>query len=665
MTIDENIAASTAKEFKVLVSIDIGTTSTRVILFDRYGKDVASHQIEYSTSANTTLDGQQKIYSAEGTEISANYNLEIEGDETKDGPTLKYPGDGKIEIIPTHIISNVVACFAHCIIKLNEINDERRVKSQHPYIVAAIGIANMRETTILWDSETGEAVYDGLVWSDARTSEIVQNMKETTPKEKLDAIQQKCGLNISTYFSASKIRWLIDNVPNVQQSYQAGKLMFGTVDTWLIYHLTKGRTFATDVTNASRTMFMDINTLQYDSELFEFWNIDPNLLKFPEIKSSSEFYGNFELPNLKAIGAPDILTKEGKLALQALGNTVPINGVIGDQCASMVGQLAFKKGSAKATYGTGCFLMLNTGYKPLISKNGLVTTVGFWFKNMNQDDDSIAFYAIEGSIAVAGSCIQWLRDNLNIILRAQDVGPLASSVKNSGGVIFLPAFTGFFAPYWDQYAQGTIFGISQSVNFKHIARAALEGICFQVRAILKAMCQDAGGDSNFLDGDKPSGKQLISELAIDGGISKSKEFNQIQSDILGPCMKLYKSQVSEATALGAAIAAGCGFEKDDEKVWASFKEVKDCMNFKNSEVYESKMDKETRKEICRKWEKAVSQAGGWLSNGVRSALTEEEMARTSIKELERRIDLLQKHVDKRKNIAKDAEDAGKGTKRRC
>ncbi|CCH44821.1 glycerol kinase [Wickerhamomyces ciferrii] len=641
------------KEYKLVASIDIGTTSTRAILFNRRGEEVASHQIEYSTTANTTTDGKQKIYSAEGIQITATDDLEIEREDTEDGPTLTFPNPGWVEIKPTHIISNAVTCLASCKVTLDKVNKERKSRGEEEYKIVSIGIANMRETTILWDKDTGRAVHDGIVWNDTRTTDIVQDMLKNIPEEKLDAVKQKSGLTVSTYFSASKLRWLLDNKPHVKQAYEAGQLMFGTVDTWLMYHITQDHTFATDVTNASRTMFMDIKNFKYDSELFDLWNIDPELLQFPEIRSSSELFGYFKVPNLEAIGAPTLLTKEGEAALKSLGPLIPINGVLGDQSSSMVGQLALKKGSAKCTYGTGCFLLLNTGSQPLNSDNGAVTTVGYWFKNLQDEEDATAHYALEGSIAVAGSCVQWLRDNLKLIEKAQDIGPLATLVPNAGGVVFVPAFSGLFAPYWDPDARGTIFGLTQYTSASHIARAALEGICYQARAILKAMATDAGEDPEFMeDGAEVPYEQgpsnSISQLAIDGGLSKSNEFVQIQSDILGPCVKIRKTPVSEATALGAAIAAGCGFEDDEEKVWTSIVDVQESLQFDDGEVFQSQLDSKSRRQNWNLWTKAVDRAKGWNS-GKPEDLT--------VEELEQRIDVLKNQLRLKKISLSKAEKA--------
>lgn len=621
---------SNAPTQPVVATIDIGTTSARAILFNQGGVEVAKHQIEYSTTASEApAESENKeqfrrrsslmrhnapIFTAEGIAISITDDVEIENNAASVGPTLRFPQPGWVECMPVHILANAVQCLVACLITLRKINQNPELKIK--YKVKAIGIANMRETTIVWSRKTGKPLSNGITWTDTRTAEIVLHLEKTIDDERKEELKQKTGLPLSTYFSAAKLRWLIDNDDTIKDEYEKGdgNLMFGTVDTWLIYHLTKERSFVSDVTNASRTYFMDLETRDYDDDLLDFWGIDPTRVALPKIVSSSEFYGSFAAPNLSNLGFHNKITPEAYEILKTITGA-PICGCLGDQSASLVGQLAFKPGSAKCTYGTGCFLLYNTGNRKLISEHGTVTTIGFWFPNL-KDEDANPHYALEGSIAVAGSIIQWLRDNLKLIEHASDVGPLASQVDNAGGVVFIPAFSGLYAPYWDGGARGTIFGMTQYTSSSHIARAALEGVCYQVRAILRAMANDAGASEDFLEEalNKQNEKKPLSALSVDGGMSKADEVLQIQADILGPCVTVKRANISDCTALGAAIAAGLSFKDEEERVWKDFDDIYEKINGTDDEKnnFKAKLPDSDRRKNWKRWEKAIDRAKGWL-----------------------------------------------------
>jgi glycerol kinase len=374
--------------------------------------------------------------------------------------------------------------------------------------IAAIGITNQRETTIVWDRQTGRPVYNAIVWQDRRTSEKCDELKQ----QGLDKnIREKTGLVLDAYFSATKIQWILDNVEGARERAEKGELAFGTVDTWLIWNLTGGQLHITDVTNASRTMIFNINTLEWDDELLNIFSIPKNML--PEVRSSSEVYG--------------------ETSGQLLGTKVPIAGIAGDQQAALFGHICVKPGMVKNTYGTGCFMLMNIGDKPVLSKNNLITTVAWKIGDKVQ-------YAFEGSIFIAGAVVQWLRDELKIISSAAEIETLASEVADSGGVYMVPAFAGLGAPYWNQYARGTIFGITRGTNRSHFCRAALEGIAFQVMEVLKAMESDSGIE--------------IKELRVDGGATQNNLLLQFQADILKAVV--VRPEVTEVTAIGAAYLAG-------------------------------------------------------------------------------------------------------------
>ena len=453
-----------------ILALDQGTSSSRAIVFDHEGNIRSTAQMEF---------------------------------------TQYFPKPGWVEHNPMEIWSSEAAVIAEAITKMG-INGKD---------IAGIGITNQRETTIVWDAETGEPVYNAIVWQDRRTSEFCDTLRD-----KADFIRKKTGLIIDAYFSGTKIRWILDNVPGAREKAEAGKLRFGTVDCWLVWQLTRGEVHVTDVSNASRTMLFNINTLEWDAELLELLDVPASMM--PEVRSSSEVYG---------------YTKTTIFA-----HEVPIGGIAGDQQAALFGQMCTEPGSVKNTYGTGCFLLMNTGEKPILSRNNLLTTVAW------KIGDKVN-YALEGSIFVGGSVVQWLRDGLGIIRSSSEVEALAMTVEDNGGVYFVPALTGMGAPYWDQYAHGTICGITRGTTAAHIARAALEGIAFQTMDIVGAMEKDAG--------------VKLSELKVDGGASRNNLMMQFQADVLDT--SVIRPQVTETTAMGACYLAGLavGF-------WSSLDEIK-------------------------------------------------------------------------------------------
>ena len=444
---------------KYILALDQGTSSSRAIVFDRNGQTMAVAQKEF---------------------------------------TQIFPKPGWVEHNPMEIWSSQASVIAEAItsIDINGLD------------IAAIGITNQRETTIVWDAETGEPVYNAIVWQDRRTSEYCDSLKA---EGRTDMIRSKTGLIIDAYFSATKIRWILENVPGAKEKAEQGKLRFGTVDTWLIWMLTRGEVHVTDVSNASRTMVYNIHDLCWDKELLDMFGIPESMM--PQVKSSSEVYG---------------YTKTTLFA-----HEVPVAGIAGDQQAALFGQMCTEPGSVKNTYGTGCFLLMNSGEKPIMSSNNLLTTIAWKIGEK-------VTYALEGSIFVAGSVVQWLRDGLGIIRSSSEVEELAASVPDNGGVYFVPALTGLGAPYWDQYAKGCLYGISRGTTAAHIARAALEGIAFQTMDIVNAMQRDAGVE--------------LGELKVDGGASRNNLLMQFQADILGT--SVIRPKVTETTALGAAYLAG-------------------------------------------------------------------------------------------------------------
>ena len=446
-------------EKKFILALDQGTTSSRAIVFDHNGHIKSVAQKEF---------------------------------------TQYFPQPGWVEHNPNEIWSSQASVIAEAIsaIDINGLD------------IAGIGITNQRETTIVWDIDTEEPIYNAIVWQDRRTSEYCDELKAQGLTEK---IHEKTGLIIDAYFSGTKIKWILDNVPGARKRAEMGKLRFGNVDSWLVWRLTRGEIHVTDVTNASRTMLFNIKDLKWDEELLKLLDIPMSMM--PEVKSSSEIYGH---------------TKTTIFA-----HEVPISGIAGDQQAALFGQMCIESGSIKNTYGTGCFVMLNTGSKPVLSKNNLLTTIAW------KIGDKIT-YALEGSIYVGGSVVQWLRDGLGFITSSSEIEDLASTVPDSGGVYFVPALTGLAAPYWDQYARGTIIGITRGTTRAHIARAALDGIAFQTYDIAQAMAKDM---------DAP-----LMELKVDGGASRNNLLMQHQADLLG--ITVVRPKITETTALGAAYLAG-------------------------------------------------------------------------------------------------------------
>ena len=457
---------------KYILALDQGTSSSRAIVFDHEGNICSVAQMEF---------------------------------------TQYFPKPGWVEHNPMEIWSSEAAVIAEAITKLG-INGKS---------LAGIGITNQRETTIVWDAETGVPVYNAIVWQDRRTSAFCDELKA---QGLVDKIREKTGLIIDAYFSGTKIKWILDNVPGAREKALAGQLRFGTVDSWLVWQLTRGEVHVTDVTNASRTMLFNIHTLEWDKELLDLLDIPASMM--PAVKSSSEVYGH---------------TKTTIFA-----HEVPIAGIAGDQQSALFGQMCIEPGSVKNTYGTGCFLLMNTGSKPILSKNNLLTTVAW------KIGDCVN-YALEGSIFVGGSVVQWLRDGLGVIRSSSEIEALAASVPDNGGVYFVPALTGMGAPYWDQYAHGVICGITRGTTSAHIARAALEGIAFQTMDIVHAMEKDAGVP--------------LAELKVDGGASRNNLMMQFQADILGACV--VRPQVTETTAMGACYLAGLAVG-----YWNSLDEIK-------------------------------------------------------------------------------------------
>lgn len=422
--------------------------------------------------------------------------------------------------------------------------------------IAAIGITNQRETTIVWDKNTGEPVYRAIVWQCRRTSEYCDSLKE---KGLIDSFRSKTGLMIDAYFSGTKLRWILENVPGVRERAENGELLFGTVETWLIWKMTKGKVHVTDYSNASRTMLFNINDLKWDDEILAELNIPKNML--PEAKPSSCIYGESD-PSF-------------------FGAAIPIGGAAGDQQAALFGQTCFSAGEAKNTYGTGCFLLMNTGEKPVFSQNGLVTTIAWGL-------DGKVEYALEGSIFVAGAAIQWLRDEMKIIDSSPDSEYMAKKVKNTNGCYVVPAFTGLGAPHWDQYARGTIVGITRGVNKYHIIRATLDSLCYQVNDVLKAMEADSG--------------IKLSALKVDGGASENNYLMQTQADLIDAPVN--RPMCVETTAMGAAYLAGLAVG-----YWNGKEEV--VKNWAIDRTFTPEIGQEERESRIKGWNKAVKCAYGW------------------------------------------------------
>jgi glycerol kinase len=495
------------KEF--ILALDQGTTSSRAIIFDRNGLPVASAQKEF---------------------------------------TQFYPKPGWVEHDPDEIWSTQAGIALEAITKAG-------LESAN---IAAIGITNQRETTVVWNRKTGKPVYNAIVWQDRRTADFCDKLKSEGLGLK---ILKKTGLIIDAYFSATKIRWILDNVKDARRLAEDGQLAFGTIDSWLVWNLTRGQLHITDVSNASRTMLFNIHTLKWDEELLRVFNIPSSML--PEVRSSSEIYGN----------------TEGQFA-----TSIPVAGIAGDQQAALFGQMCTEPGMVKNTYGTGCFMMMNIGNKPIESKSKLLTTVAWRIGSDTQ-------YALEGSIFIAGAVVQWLRDGLGIIKNSGDVEKLAAKVKDSEGVYFVPAFAGLGAPHWNQHARGTLVGITRGSTSAHIARAALDSIAYQTLEVLLAMQNDSGID--------------IRELRVDGGATVNNQLMQFQSDLLQA--KVVRPKISETTALGAAYLAGLAVN-----YWSNISEIR--KQWKIDRTFSPQIEESETLSLIKGWNRAVNAAKAWADD---------------------------------------------------
>ncbi|MDY7394705.1 glycerol kinase GlpK [Aureibaculum sp. 2210JD6-5] len=477
---------------KYILALDQGTTSSRAIVFDKKGNIISVAQKEF---------------------------------------TQHFPKPGWVEHDPTEIWSTQAGVAAEAIAK----------KGLNVENIAAIGITNQRETVVVWDKNTGKPVYNAIVWQDKRTSDYCDELKK---QGKAEVIREKTGLVIDSYFSGTKVKWILDNVDGARKKAEDGNLLMGTIDTWLIWNFTKGNQHVTDVSNASRTLLFNLNTMDWDDKMLELLTIPKSML--PEVKQSSEVYGHTQST--------------------FYDTKIPIAGIAGDQQAALFGQMCTKPGMVKNTYGTGCFMLMNIGDKPTVSKNNLLTTVAWKINGKTS-------YALEGSIFIAGAVVQWLRDSLKIIRNSSDVEALAESVKSSEGVYFVPAFAGLGAPHWNQHAQGTIFGLTRGSTDAHIARAALESIAYQTMDILKAMEADSGIS--------------IKELRVDGGATVNNMLMQFQADVLNTIT--VRPKVVETTAMGAAFLAGLavGYWENPEEIqeiWQTDKHFKPTNDRKEIEI---------------------------------------------------------------------------------
>ncbi len=495
---------------KYAAAVDQGTTSTRFMIFDHSGKVVGIDQKEH-----------EQIY----------------------------PKPGWVEHDPMEIWARTQDVIKGGLQKSGVSASD----------IAAVGVTNQRETTVVWEKATGKPVYNAIVWQDTRTDKICNDLAANGGQ---DRFRQKVGLPLATYFSGPKIKWILDNVAGARARAEAGELLFGNIDTWVIWNLTggpNGGVHVTDVSNASRTMLMNLNTLDWDPEILAAMDVPRAVL--PAIKASSEVYG----------------TATGALA------GIPVAGDLGDQQAALFGQACYSPGEAKNTYGTGCFMLLNTGTKAVPSASGLLTTLGY------KVGDQPAVYALEGSIAITGALVQWLRDNLGLIENSKDVEALANTVEDNGGIYFVPAFSGLFAPYWRSDARGAIVGMTRYVNKGHFARAALEATAFQTREVLDAMNKDSGVP--------------LTALKVDGGMVFNETLMQFQSDILG--VPVVRPVVAETTALGAAYAAGLatGF-------WSNFDELR--ANWGKDKEWSPKMDTASQEQLYGNWKKAVTRTFDWI-----------------------------------------------------
>jgi glycerol kinase len=494
---------------KAILALDEGTTSARAIVFDREGNILAVANKEFAQS---------------------------------------FPKPGWVEHDAEEIWSSQIGVAVEAL---------SRAKLS-PKDIAAVGITNQRETTLIWDRKTGMPIAPAIVWQDRRTAEYCDQLRQDGHA---DIIQQKTGLLIDAYFSGSKIAWLLDNVPGVRKRAEAGELAFGTIDTWLAWKLSDGKMHITDSSNASRTMLFNIHTGQWDDDLLTLFRIPKSIL--PEVRSSSEVYGEIRVASLAG---------------------VPLAGIAGDQQAALFGQMCFTPGLTKNTYGTGCFMLQNTGEKAATSRNRLLTTVAWSIKGKTT-------YALEGAVFVAGAVVQWLRDGLKLIRKAEEINDLANTVADNGGVYVVPAFTGLGAPHWDPYARGTIVGITRGTTAGHFARAALESIAFQSADLLNAMRADSS--------------QQPAEIRVDGGASNSDLLMQFQADLLG--VPVARPVVTETTALGAAYLAGLavGFWKTTDEL---------ATQYRVNRRFEPQQVAQPVREIQAEWSRAVERAKGWAVN---------------------------------------------------
>ena len=493
------------KKSRYIISLDQGTTSSRAVIFDDESNIKEVVQKEFKQI---------------------------------------YPKPGWVEHDPMEIYASQYAVLIEAVAK----------SGIRPHHIAAIGITNQRETTIVWNKTTGKPVYNAIVWQCRRTADIVEQVRRDGLE---DYIRNTTGLIPDAYFSATKVKWILDNVEGARELAEQGELLFGTVDTWLIWKLTGGKVFATDYTNASRTMLYNIKELKWDEKLCDYFGIPMSML--PEVKKSSDHFGTVSI----------------------FGQEIVISGVAGDQQAALFGQACFAKGEVKNTYGTGCFLLMNIGEQFVASKNGLVTTIAA------SADDRVQ-YALEGSVFVGGALIQWLRDEMRLIVDAADSEYFAQKAGDNNGVYVVPAFTGLGAPYWDMYARGTIFGLTRGANRNHIIRASLEAIAYQTMDVIAAMKQDTGLD--------------IKSLKVDGGASRNNFLMQFQSDIIDATVQ--RAKVMETTALGAAYLAGLY-----AGVWSSLEQIKS--NWGVGQEYVPSMKEEDKKNYIGRWHKAVSMCAGW------------------------------------------------------
>lgn len=490
-----------------ILALDQGTTSSRAIIFNKKGNIIATAQKEF---------------------------------------TQIFPQSGWVEHDASEIWSTQLGVATEAVLKAGiTVSD-----------VAAIGITNQRETTVVWDRKTSQPVYNAIVWQDRRTAEYCDTLKKDGHAK---TIKEKTGLVTDAYFSGTKVKWILDNVPGARTKAENGELCFGTIDSWLLWKLTNGAVHATDVSNASRTLLYNIYDLKWDEDLLKLFNIPASML--PEVRSSSEVYGH----------TANVLT----------ASNIPVAGIAGDQQSALFGQMCTEPGMVKNTYGTGCFMLMNTGEKPVPSNNNLLTTIAW---NVNGKVQ----YALEGSVFIGGAVVQWLRDGLKIIQNSADVEELASKVKDNGGVYVVPAFTGLGAPYWNQYARGTIVGLSRGSTDAHIARAAVESIAFQSMDVLRSMEADAA--------------LPIAEVRVDGGATINNELMQFQADILNTTV--VRPQVTETTALGAAYLAGLavGFWKDMEEL---------KQNWQKDKMFSPAMTDDKRHDFQKNWNKAVKAAQAW------------------------------------------------------